>query len=434
MKVHSKTIAFNEEPSRLLDIFKDEQGVFFLDSSLCDDTNGRFSFLGFAPFKVVRPKDFIQLRKEISPFLGLKSRSAFPAGAVGYIGYEGELCFGLYEGLICVDHHKRTLTVSSTGLPYKEERHRAQAARQKIDHVLYQLHNHHARGGCSKKFKGKLALKSNTTLAQYVARVKKALGHIHEGDIYQINLSHRLQAGIKDWRQYAHPGDIYQRLRSLSPSSFGAYLDLGGQVILSSSPERFLRLTKAVAQVRPMKGTRPRGANAREDERNRQELLESAKEKAELLMVTDLERNDLGRVCRYGSVKVRDMRTIEKYATVFQATSTVEGELRQGCDLFDLLENTFPSGSVTGCPKIEAMKIIRRLEKSPRGLYTGALGYISFTGDMDFNVLIRTLLLEKDMVSFSVGGGIVADSDPKKEYEETLIKARAMIEALKKAF
>ena len=189
-----------------------------------------------------------------------------------------------------------------------------------------------------------------------------------------------------------------------------------------------------MAQVKPMKGTRPRGKTKTQDRKLKEQLLKSPKEIAELLMVTDLERNDLGRVCDYASVKVKAMRTIETYASVFQATSTVEGRLRKDCDQFDLLQATFPSGSVTGCPKIEAMKIIKKLEHGSRGLYTGALGYMSFSGDMDFNVMIRTMFLNQDQITFHVGGGIVADSKPQDEWQETWDKAKPLIETLKEIF
>ncbi len=283
-------------------------------------------------------------------------------------------------------------------------------------------------------FKGRLSFKSNFTKAEYLAAVRRALVHIGRGDIYQINLSQRIDVLIKHWHRYADAAIIYDQLRHQSPAPFGAFLDDGQQCILSASPERFVQLRKGIAQVRPMKGTRPRGENATEDARLRKELISSSKEIAELLMVTDLERNDLGRVCDYGSVKVKAMRTIEEYATVFQATSMVEGRLHKSFDQFDLLKAVFPSGSVTGCPKITATRIIKALEKGSRGLYTGALGYISFTGSMDFNVLIRTLFLQKDKITFHVGGGIVADSKPQAEWEETWVKARAMQEALRKVF
>lgn len=428
MKPLIYTISFTENSFCLLEIFKDEPQVFFLDSSLSQTADGRFSYFGFTPFKTVRAKSFDQLRKALKPHL------LAGAKAVGYIGYEGNCWFGLYDGVLCLDHHRQILTISSTGLPYRNEHQQTQAARQKIDYILYKLQHYFSQKRSPKFFGGKFKIKSNTTPAQFKAAVKKALQHIHDGDIYQINLAHRFEASMKNWQQYVHPIDIYRHLRQLSPSAFCAYLDDGHKIILSSSPERFLKLSQGAAQVRPMKGTRPRGQTSAEDERNRQELIDSIKEKAELLMVTDLERNDLGRVCRYGSVHVKTMRTIEEYATVFQATSTVEGRLHEKFDQFDLLKATFPSGSVTGCPKIEAMRIIRSLEKAPRHLYTGALGYISFNGDMDFSVLIRTLFLEKDSISFYVGGGIVADSDPQKEYEETIVKARAMMEALREIF
>ncbi len=430
----SHTISFSEDAFCLLEIFKDEQKLFFLDSGLPQSENGRFSYLGFAPFKVIKARNFEVLRKIIKPYLGLKNDLSFPAGAVGYISYDGDLWFGLYEGLLCVDYHKETLTITSSGLPYKDSKHRKQAAQQKIDYVLYKLQSHRPAASLAKLFHRKLMIKSNTGRAQYLSAVKRALKHIYDGDIYQINLSHRYEAFIKDWQKHVHPMQMYKQLRLLSPSAFSAYLDDGQTVILSSSPERFLKFTNGVAQVRPMKGTRPRGETKEQDQKNKKELTDSAKEKAELLMVTDLERNDLGRVCDYGRVHVKTMRAIEEYATVFQATSTIEGRLHKKFDQFDLLKATFPSGSVTGCPKIEAMNIIGQLEKSKRGLYTGALGYISFTGGMDFNVLIRTLFLEKDRIFFYVGGGIVVDSNPQEEYEETIVKSKAMVGALESVF
>lgn len=261
--------------------------------------------------------------------------------------------------------------------------------------------------------------------------VRQALEHIRCGDIYQINLSHQIKAERPRGLGFPEPALIYKNLRRSFPSEFGAYLDGNGQVILSASPERFLKLHKGIVQVKPMKGTRPRGKTKEQDRRLKEQLKKSPKEIAELLMVTDLERNDLGRVCAYASVKVAAMRTIETYASVFQATSTIEGKLRKGCDQFDLLQAAFPSGSVTGCPKIEAMKIIRELEHGPRGLYTGALGYLSFCGDMDLNVMIRTIYLKDKEIAFHVGGGIVADSNPQDEWQETWDKAKPLMEALK---
>ncbi len=201
--------------------------------------------------------------------------------------------------------------------------------------------------------------------------------------------------------------------------------------MISSSPEMFLTLHDGVVKTRPMKGTRPRGQTAEDDRRYYEELLNNSKEQAELLMVTDLERNDFGRVCDFGSVQVEQIREIEEYRTVYQATSTVVGQLRPRKNAFDVIQACFPSGSITGCPKIRAMEIIDELESSARGTYTGALGYISFNGDMAFNVLIRTMLIMDKTISFHSGSGIVADSQPQHEYEETLVKAQAMRESLR---
>jgi para-aminobenzoate synthetase component I len=283
-------------------------------------------------------------------------------------------------------------------------------------------------------YKHNLVLKSNFTKAGYMKAVRQALEHIRRGDIYQINLSHQIKVRVPPSCRHLEPAAIYRNLRRSFPSEFGAYFDDGRQVILSASPERFLKLQKRTAQVKPMKGTRPRGKTRAQDRTLKEQLQKSPKEIAELLMVTDMERNDLGRVCDYASVKVKAMRTIETYASVYQATSTVEGRLRRGSDQFDLLRAVFPSGSVTGCPKIEAMKIIKKLEPSPRGLYTGALGYMSFCGDMDFNVMIRTMFLNQRQITFHVGGGIVADSKPRDEWQETWDKAKPLIETLKQSF
>jgi len=433
MKIFARTIPFSKDAVWLLDAFKNEKNLFFLDSGLSRANEGRFSYLGFAPFKMIETNDFNRLRAELKPYMTVKSTMPFGGGAVGRISYDGQMRFGLYATVICVDHQRRALTVSATGLPKRTAAAQAREAKEQIRQIIARIEKHTPMLTVSAVGAG-LKMTSNTTRAQYIAAVKQALGHIRAGDIYQINLSHRFQGRIKAAQRRVSPTKIYQELRAVSPSDFSAYLDDSTQVILSSSPERFLKFDNRIAQVKPMKGTRPRATTRAKDMKYKNELINSAKEKAELLMVTDLERNDLGRVCEFGSVKVKAMRTIEEYATVFQATSTVEGKLRKDCDQFDLLASTFPSGSVTGCPKIEAMKIIGKLEKAKRGCYTGALGYISFSGKMDFNVLIRTLFIDGNKVTFHVGGGIVADSDPANEYEETLLKATAMTASLERIF
>jgi len=419
--VFQHTLAFDGDAFSVFCIFKDQPHVFFLDSSLHRSPD-QFSYIGFAPFTTVKGGDLPGLKKTFDKYRLSRQRLTFPAGAVGYLGYDGSLFFGFYDTILAVDHQKHQLIISSF-------------SQARIKGILKKISSSVITGEAKRSFsKHRLIFKSNFTKAGYIKIVRQALEHIRRGDIYQINLSHQIKVQIPQWRKYIEPAAIYKNLRDSFPSEFGAYFDDGRQAILSASPERFLKLQKGTAQVKPMKGTRPRGKNKIQDRDSKERLLKSPKEIAELLMVTDLERNDLGRVCDYASVKVKAMRTIETYASVFQATSTVEGRLRRDCDQFDLLQATFPSGSVTGCPKIEAMKIIKELERSPRGLYTGALGYMSFSGDMDFNVMIRTIFLKPNGITFHVGGGIVADSDPRDEWQETWDKAQPLITALNKSF
>jgi para-aminobenzoate synthetase component 1 len=416
--VHQHSLFFDGDPFRIFHAFKDQPHLFFLDSSL-HRSNDQFSYIGFDPFATMKGQDLSGLKKLYDKYRLPRHRRGFPAGAVGYFGYDGSLFFGFYDTVLALDHQKHKLIITSF-------------SKARIKDVLRQLN---VSTGVKKPFYGRsLHFKSNFTKTGYMKAVRGALEHIRRGDIYQINLSHQIKVSIPHWRRYAEPATIYRNLRHAFPSEFGAYFDDGSQVILSASPERFLKLEKDKVQVKPMKGTRPRGKTKLQDRQLKDRLQQSPKEIAELLMVTDLERNDLGRVCDYASVKVKAMRTIETYASVFQATSTVEGRLRKDSDQFDLLRATFPSGSVTGCPKIEAMKIIKKLERIPRGLYTGALGYMSFSGDMDFNVMIRTMFLKRDLITFHVGGGIVADSKPQDEWQETWDKAKPLIETLRKSF
>lgn len=421
--VYQHTLPFDGDAFRIFYIFKDQPQAFFLDSSLLRSPS-QFSYIGFAPFKTVRARDLSVLKKEFDRYRVSSKGLSFPAGAVGYLGYDGSLFFGLYDTILAVDHQKHQLIISSF-------------SKGRIKDILKQLKYLSESFGNPRtepEDQFKINFKSNFTKAGYMKAVRQALEHIRRGDIYQINLSHQIKAQLPRGEDYPEPAAIYGNLRRLFPSQFGAYFNDGRQVILSASPERFLKLEDGIVQVKPMKGTRPRGKTSAQDKILKEQLKKSPKEIAELLMVTDLERNDLGRVCDYASVKVKAMRTIETYASVFQATSTIEGRLRKGHDQFDLLQAAFPSGSVTGCPKIEAMKIIRKLEHGPRGLYTGALGYMSFSGDMDFNVMIRTMFLNKKQVTFHVGGGIVADSRPEDEWQETWDKAQPLIAALKRSF
>lgn len=252
----------------------------------------------------------------------------------------------------------------------------------------------------------------------FCAAVAQVVDYLRAGDIFQANLSQQFSA-----RLVATPEVVFGRARKMSPAPFSALLRANGWSLISTSPERFLLKTPGgLVETRPIKGTRPRGRDPIHDLLLRDELILSAKDAAELTMIVDLERNDLARVCAYSTVRVREHRGIESFANVHHAVSTIEGQLREGKDIVDLLLATFPGGSITGAPKIRAMEIIDELERGCRGPYTGAIGYISDHGRMDLNIAIRTIAIEEDRLSYRVGGGIVADSRPLEEYRETLVK------------
>jgi len=250
--------------------------------------------------------------------------------------------------------------------------------------------------------------------------VEQAIAYIRAGDVFQVNLSQRFTLPLP-----ADPIDVADRLRRVSPARYGAFLDFGDHSIICNSPELFLRLTPDRRIVtRPIKGTRPRAPGME------RELLDSVKDQAELNMIVDLERNDLGRVCEVGTVRVTEPRVIEAHPTVYHGAATIEGTLRADVSFVDLLRAVFPGGSITGAPKIRAMEIIEELEPVRRSPYCGAIGYLAPGGEMEFNIAIRTMIVKDGLVHIPVGGGIVADSDPVAEYEETLVKSRAMFAAL----
>jgi para-aminobenzoate synthetase component 1 len=270
-----------------------------------------------------------------------------------------------------------------------------------------------------------IKLKSNINKKDYIKKVKRTKEHIYAGDVYQVNFSQRFQAEAK-----IDPMDMYYILREKNAAPFSAYIGFPGFAVGSSSPERFLFQKGDIIETRPIKGTRPRGKNREEDEKNMRELTESPKDRAELNMIVDLERNDLGKFCYYGSVVVAEHAVIEKYARVFHSVSTVTGRVVRGVDAADILKAAFPGGSITGAPKIRAMEIIDELEPLSRGVYTGSIGYISIDGTMDLNIVIRTFIIKDGRFYYNVGGGIVADSDPVMEHQETLDKGIALEETL----
>jgi anthranilate/para-aminobenzoate synthase component I len=274
----------------------------------------------------------------------------------------------------------------------------------------------------------KVRMVSNLTKKDYADMVKRCKEYISAGDIFQANLSQRLSALVKG----IDPLNIYRILRNINPSPFSAFIDTGDFQLVSSSPERLVRLSNGIADTRPIAGTRPRGKDLAENRMLRSELITNDKERAEHIMLVDLERNDLGRVCRYGSVRADEFMVLESYSHVTHIVSNVTGEIKPELDAFDLIKAVFPGGTITGVPKIRCMEIIDELEPTVRGPYTGSIGYISYTGDMDMNIIIRTFIIKDGWAHVQVGAGIVADSDPDTEYNETLYKAEALLKTLER--
>ncbi|HVE77882.1 MAG TPA: aminodeoxychorismate synthase component I [Gemmatimonadaceae bacterium] len=404
----------------------------------------------------------------------------FQGGAAGYIAYDWgavlerlpapryddlaipDVVLGLYDWVIAWDHAAGRAWIISTGMPLTGAAARDRAA-TRLARVRERLgggasvqlsalgHRPSARAVAesthppaagprpraesalapSFPVAGAAGLRSSFTHDGYLAAVRRVVDYILAGDIFQANLSQRFEAPLDQT-----PWALYRRLRAINPAPFAAFLDFGGPdvgelAVVSASPERFLGLPDGRhVEARPIKGTRPRGVGPEHDAALGRALRESEKDRAENLMIVDLLRNDLSRVCRAGTVRVPELFALEHYPTVHHLVSTVVGELEAGCDGVDLLEATFPGGSITGAPKVRAMEIIAELEPSRRGVYCGSVGYLSRTGALDTSIVIRTYLARGGRVYFSAGGGVVADSDPEQEYRETLDKARALIRAL----
>ncbi len=341
----------------------------------------------------------------------------FPTGgAIGCFEYDGNYCFGIYHHMLIFDH---------LGAQWFE----VGDQQEKIDWSQVS-------SSCSSTDPAEKALpyepnfSSSLTRTEFCQRVTQAQEYIAAGDIYQVNLSQEFTSpwpeSITD-KQAAFT--LYERLREMSPAPFAAYLDINRRQILSSSPELFLRISGREITTRPIKGTRPRFRDPSADERSAYELITSPKEIAELIMITDLERNDLGKICEPGSVKVSELLRLERFEQVFHLLSTVNGQLLNDTAPLDALLSCFPGGSITGAPKIRAMQIINELESTDRGLYTGAIGIFGFNDESIFNIAIRTAIIEEQQLRFNVGAGIVADSIPEQEYEETLHKARGIFQA-----
>jgi para-aminobenzoate synthetase component 1 len=462
-----ESFPFYDDPCCVFSNIKDQSYPFFLDSGMTAYGIGRYSFIGFAPFLIFKSKNknieiieegykknitgmpFDILRNIINNYTLIPTFKGLPpfiGGGVGYFSYELRtliedvpatgiddlnipnciVCF--YDIILAFDNKNNMGYIISTGFPEKHTPSRYTRALSRIKYVKKILNNiSYTEQTYNHVVSSEVySIISNFTQEEYIQAVIKAKEYIASGDIYQVNLSQRLTT-----RLFIPPFELYKRLRELNPAPFGAYLDLDDIIIASSSPERFLFVEGNTVETRPIKGTRPRGETKIEDDKFKDELIRSEKDKAELIMIVDLLRNDIGKVCRYGSIKVNELRRLETYPTVFHTVSTITGELLSDKDRFDLLKACFPGGSITGAPKIRAMEIIDELEPTKRHIYTGSIGYLSFSGNMDLSIVIRTFLIKDNQVYFQVGGGIVADSEPEEEYNETLHKGRALIETLR---
>lgn len=454
------------DPMEVFDIVKENNYAFFLDSGMNKYGLGRYSFIGFEPFLVFKSRhkrieifeENTRKQFEDDPFSALRviinqyklqlipDLPSFIGGAVGYFGYEmrhlienvpgkgiddleiPDCIFCFYDLIFIFDYLKRKTYISSSGFP-ENGRLREIKAKKRLTEVLAKLSQisyNSSMHNSQFAIRNHVNIASNFIQEKYLEAVRVAKEYICAGDIYQVNLSQRLTANL-----FIPEFELYKNLKNLNPAPFACFLDLKDVIIASASPERFLQVEGGNVVTRPIKGTRPRGKTKYEDLKLKNELKSSPKDKAELVMIVDLLRNDLGKVCKFGSVKVRELIKLETHPTVFHTVGIISGTLKPDNDRFDLLKACFPSGSITGAPKIRAMEIIDELEPTKRHIYTGSIGYLSFTQGMDLNIAIRTFVIKNNKVYFHVGGGIVADSLPQDEYNETLHKGKALIEALR---
>lgn len=455
---------------------------FLLESIAGGEAVARYSFIGVRPRTLFTASDdavvisgaegerTIALQPGRAPLDVLKAEMAvyqpvtnpdlprFSGGAVGFLSYDAvrrferlpaltaeelhlpEALFMLTDALVAFDHARQRMLVIAHVQLNGDIPSAYRQAMARIDEIAARLQAPippgvgTLPGDASLQGTGGFQPVSNFSQAEFEKIVRRAQEYIAAGDIFQVVLSQRISGQTQ-----ASPVNIYRALRSLNPSPYMVFMRFpGGRGtpplhIIAASPEMHVRLENGIAQMRPIAGTRPRGSTQAEDVALAEELLADEKERAEHIMLVDLGRNDLGRVCEYGSVRVDEIMIIERYSHVMHIVSSVQGRLRKGQDAFDLLRATFPAGTVSGAPKIRAMEIIEELEPARRGLYAGVIGYIGYDGNMDSCIAIRTLIMQGNTAHIQAGGGIVADSVPGREYEESLNKARALSMSVLKA-
>lgn len=454
-------VAGSQTPEQIVASLSGE-GVVLLRTGLFNSPSQRYSIIAADPFLIFRStgsqcllqtesKNFTQFgnpwqmldhlicRYEILDEIDLP----FPlGGCFGWWGFElknfvepklsqravqdleiPDCAVGFYDSLVVIDHHLSKTWIISTGMQADGTRSEQRAGQQmsRWERRLKKVFNRRPNMEIAVA-----SISSTFSRESFIEGVKRIKKYIYQGDIYQVNLAQRLQFKLD-----CPPFALFEALSNASPAPHAAYLDFGQVKVVSSSPEQFLKMSGNHIQTRPIKGTRPRGADPLRDAQLSYELQSSPKELAELVMITDLLRNDLGKICEYGSVHVPELVKLEKYPQVQHLVSTVEGEIRSSFTHLGALASTFPGGSISGAPKIRALEIIDELEPVSRGVYTGSIGYIGFNRESQLNIAIRTATVINGDCYFHVGAGIVADSDPVCEYDETLAKAAGLFAALK---
>ncbi len=420
---------------------KNKEFPFFLDSGKKFGRLGRFCFFGYNPIFLVKFKNGSEPFKILKDYFyrfkineKIEKKFPFHGGFVGYLTYElgkfieklpdtrvddynmPEIFFGFYDVIFVFDLNSKDLFLTGYDIGNNDFGKKIES----FEKDIFNINNNYGPIEIGGDFE------SNFEKDEYLNAIEKARTYIYNGDIYQVNLSQRFRVKFK--------GDAYKFysiFRKISPAPFGAFLDFGDFQILSNSPERYLYISGKHIETRPIKGTRKRGKTPIEDLKLIEELKNSEKDKAEHLMIVDLERNDLGRIAEFNSVKVSEFEIIETYANVHHMVSTVEAKIRDDKDCIDCIINSYPGGSITGAPKIRSMEIIDELEPTYRGVYTGSIGYIDLTGDIDFNIAIRTAILKDGYLNLQVGGGIVYDSVPEDEYMETIVKAESFFKTVR---
>jgi len=464
--VYKEIIADMDTPVSAFQKINQSDYAFLLESVEGGEKLARYSFLGSNPYLIVtsqngqvtvREDNIERVEKTSDPLniiesllskyrpAQLKELPPFFGGAVGYVGYDivryfedlpqttiddlglPELIFVFTDTILIFDHLKHKIKVLANAYienPAGIER-AYQDALSKIDGLIQKLSQPLKPMPLSESARLPLEIKSNMTKEEFERSVERAKEYILAGDIFQVVLSQRFSAEIN-----IEPFNIYRALRTINPSPYMGYLKYKDIILISSSPEPLVKVQGKYVETRPIAGTRPRGETEGEDERLAAELLADIKERAEHIMLVDLGRNDLGRVCNAGTVKVADLMFIEKYSHVMHIVSSVIGELRDDKNAFDVLRAVFPAGTVSGAPKIRAMEIIDELERSRRGPYAGVFGYFSFNGNLDTGLTIRTIIVSDNKVYVQAGAGIVADSIPEREYQETVNKAKALLSAV----